>query len=85
MTTQKTTHSMSKSDGTTFEILFNTVLLFQTKSSRMEFRGPMMFLYFYKCLLDNAMEEWHSIMPHEGFKKLRTSSFPQRMVYCLTS
>ena len=25
-----------------------------------------MYSYFDKCLLDNALEEWRSVMPHEG-------------------
>ena len=31
----------------------------------MKFTGLMMYSYFDKCLLDNALEEWHSAMPHE--------------------
>ena len=43
----------------------NTVLFFQTMSSRMNFTDLMMFLYFNKCLLDNPLEEWQSVTPHE--------------------
>jgi hypothetical protein len=45
--------------------MLNTVLSFQTMSSRMEFTGVMMYSYFDKCLLDNALEEWRSVTPHE--------------------
>jgi hypothetical protein len=34
-------------------------------SSRMEFTGAMMCSYFDKCLLDNPLEQWRSVMPHE--------------------
>ena len=55
--TEKETFDVEKLDGTTIEILFNTVLSFQTMSSKMEFTGAMMYSYFDKCLLDNALEE----------------------------
>ena len=74
--TEKETFTVKKSDGTKIEILFNTVLLFQTMSSRMELRGPIMFSYFDKCLLDNALEIWHSVTPHDIDQQLRISSFP---------
>ena len=60
---EKESFDIKKSGGTTNEILFNTVLLFHTISSRMEFTGLMMYSCFDKCLLDNALEEWHSVMP----------------------
>ena len=43
---KKETFDVEKSDGTIVEVLFNTVLSFQTMSSRMNFTGTMMFLYF---------------------------------------
>ena len=63
--TEKETFDMEKSDGTTIEVLFNTVLSFQTMSSRMNFTGTMMYSYFNKCLMDNALEEWQLVTPHE--------------------
>ena len=56
--TEKETFDVKKSDGTTIEVLFNTVLSFQTMSSRMNFTGAMRYLYFNKCLMDNPLEEW---------------------------
>ena len=55
---KKETFKVEKSDGTTFEILFNTVLSFNTMAKGMEFTGLMRFSYFNKYLTDNALEEW---------------------------
>ena len=55
---EKETFDVKKSDGITIEMLFNTVLSFQTMSTRMAFTGPLMYSYFDKCLTDNALEEW---------------------------
>ena len=44
-------------------------------SSRMEFTGPMMFSYVDKCLLDNALEEWHSVTPHGGDQIVKNFKF----------
>ena len=73
--TEKETFDVKKSDGATFEILFNTVLLFQTMSSRMEFTCVMMYSYVDKCLLDNALEEWQSVMPHEDDQTVKNFKF----------
>lgn len=54
-----------QSNCATTEISLNTVLSFQTLSSMMEFTGPIMFSPSEKSLLDNALEEWQSISPHE--------------------
>ena len=62
---KKETFEVKKLDGTIIEILFNTVLSFNTMAKRMEFTGPMMFSYFNKCLIDNALEEWRAVTPHE--------------------
>ena len=62
---EKEMFEVEKSDRTTIEILFNTVLSFTMMMKRMEFTGPMMFSYFDKCLMDNALEEWHLVTPHE--------------------
>ena len=40
------TFDVEKSDGITIEMLFNTVLSFQTMSTRMAFTGPLMYSYF---------------------------------------
>ena len=53
---EKETFDVEKSDGTIVEVLFNTVLSFQTMLLRMNFTGTMMFSYFNKCLTDNALE-----------------------------
>ena len=63
--TENKTFNVRKLDGTTIEVLFNTVLSFQTMSSRMNFTGTMMYSYFNKCLLDNALEEWLPVTPHK--------------------
>ena len=63
--TENKTFNVRKLDGTTIEVLFNTVLSFQTMSSRMNFTGTMMYSYFIKCLLDNGLEEWWLVTPHE--------------------
>ena len=73
--TEKETFDVEKSDGTTIEFLFNTVLSFQTMSSRMEFTGAMMYSYFDKCLLDNALEEWRLVMPHEDDQTVKSFKF----------
>ena len=62
---EKETVEVEKFDGTTIEILFNTVLSFNTMAKRMEFTGPMMFSYFNKCLTDIVLEEWCIVTPHE--------------------
>ena len=64
--TEEETFDVEKSIGTTVEVLFNTVLSFQTMSSRMNFTGTMMYSYFNKCLVDNALEEWWLVTPHEN-------------------
>ena len=63
--TEKETFDVEKSDWTTIEVLFNTVLSFQMMSSRMNLTGTMMYSYFNKCLLDNALEEWLPVTPHK--------------------
>ena len=62
---EKETFNVEKSDGTIVEVLFNTVLSFQTMSSRMNFTGTMMFSYFNKCLMDDVLEEWRLVTLHE--------------------
>ena len=62
---EKETFKVEKLDGTTIEILFTTVLLFNTISKRTEFTGLMMFSYFDKCLTNNALEEWRAVTPHK--------------------
>ena len=61
--------------STTVETLFNTVLSIHTMSSRMEFTGLMMYSYFDKCLLHNALEEWHSVMPHDDDQTVKNFKF----------
>ena len=73
--TEEETFDVETSNGTTIEILFNTVLSFQTMSSRMELTGAMMYSYFNKCLLDNALEEWHLVMPHEDDQTVENFMF----------
>jgi hypothetical protein len=45
---QKETFEVEKPVSTAIEMLFTTVLSFQTKSSSMTFTGPLMFSYFDK-------------------------------------
>ena len=66
---------IEKSDGTIMEVLFNTVLSFQTMSLRMNFTGTMMFSYFNKCLMDNTLEEWRSVTPHEDDQTVETFKY----------
>ena len=68
---KKGSFNVQKSDETTIEILFITGLLFLTMSSRMEFTGPMMFLYFDVCILHNALEELCLAMPHDDDQTVR--------------
>ena len=72
---EKETFDVEKSDGTIVEVLFNTVLSFQTMSLRMNFTGTMMFSYFNKCLMDNALEEWRSVTPHEDDQTVETFKY----------
>ena len=44
-------------------------------SSRVEFKGQMMFSYFDKCLLDNALEEWCSVTPHDDDQTVKNFKF----------
>ena len=62
---KKETFEVEKLDGTTIEILFNTVLSFNTMAKRMELTGPMIISYFNKCLTDNALEEWRAVTQHK--------------------
>ena len=73
--TEKESFDVEKSDGTTIETLFITVLSFHTMSLRMEFTGSMMYSYFDKCLLDNALEEWRSVTPHEDDQTVENFKF----------
>ena len=73
--TGKETFNVEISDRKTIETLFNTVLSFHTMSSRMEFTGSMMYSYFDKCLLDNALEEWRSVTPNEDDQTVENFKF----------
>ena len=72
---EKETFEVEKLDGTMLEILFNTALLFNTMSSRMNFTGAIMFSYFDKCLLDNALDEWRSVTPHEDDQTVKNFKY----------
>ena len=41
----------------------------------MNFTGTMMFLYFNKCLMDNALEEWRLVTPHEDDQTTETFKY----------
>jgi hypothetical protein len=41
----------------------------------MEFTGAMMYSYFDKCLLDNALEEWHSVTTHNDDQTVKNFKF----------
>ena len=62
---KKEAFDVKKSDSMTIEMLCNTVLSFQTISTRMAFSGSLMFSYFNKCLTDSALEEWQLVTPHQ--------------------
>ena len=72
---EKEMFEVKKLDRTTIEILFNTVLSFTMMSKRMEFTGPMMYSYFDKCLMDNALEVWWSVIPHEEDQMVKNFKF----------
>ena len=72
---EKEAFDVKKSHGTTIEILFTTVLLFLIISSRMKYTGLMMFSDFNICLLDNAHEEWCSVMPHKDDQTVESFKF----------
>ena len=44
-------------------------------SLRMKISGLIMFSYFDKCLLDNALEEWCLVMPHEDDQTVENFKF----------
>ena len=73
---EKESFNVEKSDGPTIEILLNTVLSFHVMSSRLEFTGLTMYSYFDMCLLDNALEEWHSVTPHEDDQMVKNFKYP---------
>ena len=74
---EKETFDIEKSDGTTVEMLFLTILSFQTMSTRMTFTGPLSYSYFDKCLTDNALEEWRSVTPHQDDQTLENFKYSQ--------
>jgi hypothetical protein len=49
----------------TIDMLFNTILSFQTMSTRMAFSGLLMFSNIDMCFTDNALEEWQLVTPHQ--------------------
>ena len=74
---EKETFGIKKSDGMTFELLFLTVLSFQTMATRMAFTGPLLYSYFDKCLTDNALEEWRSVTPHQDDQTIESVKYSQ--------
>ena len=58
----------------TIEKLFNTVLSFQTMSTRMAFTGSLMYAYFKKCWTDNALEKRHSVTPYQDDQTIENFS-----------
>jgi hypothetical protein len=74
---EKETFDVKKPDGMTIEMLFNTVLSFQTMSTRMAFSGPLMNPYFGKWLPDNALEEWCSVTPHQDDQSIQNFEYSQ--------
>ena len=61
----------------TFEILFCTILFFETMSTRMAFTGPLSYSYLDKCLTDNTLEEWRSVTPHQDDQALENFKYSQ--------
>jgi hypothetical protein len=74
---EKETFDVENSDSMTIEMLFNTVLSFQTMSTRMAFTGPLMYSYFDKCLTDNSLEEWYSVTPHPDDQTIENFQYSQ--------
>ena len=74
---EKETFDIDRSDGTTVEMLFLTVLSFQTMSTRMTFTSPLSYLYFDKGLTNNALEEWHLVTLHQDDQTIETFKYSQ--------
>ena len=72
---EKEMFEVKKLDRTTIEILFNTVLSFTMMSKRMEFTGPMMYSNFNKYLMDNVLEVWRLVTPHEEAQMVKNFKF----------
>ena len=72
---EKETFDVEKSDGTTFEILFNIALLFKTMLLRMDFTHSIMYSYFDKCLLDNVLDKWRLVTPHKDDQTIKNFKF----------
>jgi hypothetical protein len=45
-------------------MIFHNIFSFQAMSSSIEFTSPMMYSFFDKCLLNNALKGWQPVMPH---------------------
>ena len=71
------TFDVEKSDSTTVEMLFLTILSFQTMSTRMAFTGPLSYSYFDKCVTDNTLEELRSVTPHQDDQTIENFKYSQ--------
>jgi hypothetical protein len=61
----------------TIKMMFNTLLSFQTMSTRMAFTGPLMFSYFDNCLTDIALEERLSVTLHHDDQTIENYQYSQ--------
>jgi hypothetical protein len=50
-----------------------------------EFTCAMMFSYFNKCLLDNALEDWWLLMPNDNDQAVKTLSSLLKIGHCFAS
>lgn len=58
---EKEEFKVKKFGGTTIEILLNTVWSFNAMTMRTKFTKLMMCSYFEKCLMGNALKEYHLV------------------------
>ena len=56
-------------------MLFHNIFSFQAMSSRTEFSSHMMYSFFDKCLLENALKGWQPVMPHEVDQRVQNFEF----------
>ena len=73
----KETFDVKKLNGMTIEMVFHTVLSFQTMTTRMAFSGLLMYSYFDKCFTDNALEESCSITQHQDDQTIENVQYSQ--------
>ena len=74
---KKKLFEVEKSDSMAIEMLFNTVLSFQTISTRTVCTGSFMFSYFNKCFTNNTIEKSHSVTPCQDDQTIENFDYSQ--------